>query len=216
MIISKTLAFCFNHRICLDKEENPPSGCLKRVYSSNHLKARLTPLQNSQKLKTISRSKTAPKRLCPLIDHLFFYKNIFGYLTWSTSNRSVLVRIPALRGKGTRIELRSPDPTCNPYLEMALCLAAGLDGIKKGLTLQSANDENIYALSKKEKKEKKKIEHLSTTLKEAIREAEADPFIREVLGDYIYSNYIAGKKAEWNEYRRTVSQWEIDKYMINY
>ena len=136
-----------------------------------------------------------------------------SYLTWSTSNRSVLVRIPASRGKGTRIELRSPDPTCNPYLEMALCLAAGLDGIKKGLTPQSANDENIYALSKKEKKQ---IEHLPTTLKEAIKEAEADPFIRETLGDHIYSNYIAGKKAEWNEYRRQVSQWEIDKYMINY
>ncbi|MBR7060421.1 MAG: type I glutamate--ammonia ligase [Eubacterium sp.] len=136
-----------------------------------------------------------------------------SYLTWSTSNRSVLVRIPASRGKGTRIELRSPDPTCNPYLEMALCLAAGLDGIKKGLTPQSANDENIYALSKKEKKQ---IEHLPTTLKEAIKEAEADPFIRETLGEHIYSNYIAGKKAEWNEYRRQVSQWEIDKYMINY
>ena len=136
-----------------------------------------------------------------------------SYLTWSTSNRSVLVRIPASRGKGTRIELRSPDPTCNPYLEMALCLAAGLDGIKRGLTPQNANDENIYALSKKEKK---KIEHLPTTLKEAIKEAEADPFIRETLGDHVYNNYIAGKKAEWNEYRRTVSQWEIDKYMINY
>ena len=136
-----------------------------------------------------------------------------SYLTWSTSNRSVLVRIPASRGKGTRIELRSPDPTCNPYLEMALCLAAGLDGIKRGLSPQNPNDENIYALSKKEKK---KIEHLPTTLKEAIKEAEADPFIREVLGDHIYSNYIAGKKAEWNEYRRQVSQWEIDKYMMNY
>ncbi len=136
-----------------------------------------------------------------------------SYLTWSTSNRSVLVRIPASRGKGTRIELRSPDPTCNPYLEMALCLAAGLDGIKRELTPQNPNDENIYALSKKEKKQ---IEHLPTTLKEAIKECEADPFIREVLGDHVYKNYIAGKKAEWNDYRRQVSQWEIDKYMINY
>ena len=136
-----------------------------------------------------------------------------SYLTWSTSNRSVLVRIPASRGNGTRIELRSPDPTCNPYLEMALCLAAGLDGIKRGLRPQSANDENIYTLSKKEKKE---IEHLPTTLKEAIKAAEADPFIREVLGDHVYDNYIAGKKAEWNEYRRQVSEWEIEKYMINY
>ncbi len=136
-----------------------------------------------------------------------------SYLTWSTSNRSVLVRIPASRGKGTRIELRSPDPTCNPYLEMALCLAAGLDGIKRGLVPQEANDENIYALSKKDKKQ---IEHLPTTLKEAVKEAEADPFIREVVGDHVYDNYIAGKKAEWNEYRRQVSQWEIDKYMMNY
>jgi glutamine synthetase len=136
-----------------------------------------------------------------------------SYLTWSTSNRSVLVRIPASRGQGTRIELRSPDPTCNPYLEMALCLAAGLDGIKRGLVPQNAHDENIYALSKKEKK---KIEHLPTSLKEAVKEAQADTFIHEVLGDHIFDNYIAGKKAEWNEYRRQVSQWEIDRYMINY
>ncbi len=136
-----------------------------------------------------------------------------SYLTWSTSNRSVLVRIPASRGKGTRIELRSPDPTCNPYLEMALCLAAGLDGIKRGLVPQNSNDENIYALSKKEKKQ---IEHLPTSLKEAVKEAQADPFIHEVLGDHVFDNYIAGKKAEWNEYRRQVSQWEIDRYMINY
>ena len=138
-----------------------------------------------------------------------------SYLTWSTSNRSVLVRIPASRGKGTRIELRSPDPTCNPYLEMALCLAAGLDGIKRGLTPPASHDENIYELSPKQIK-RRGIEHLPASLEEAVKEAERDEFIKETLGDHVFNNYIAGKKAEWSEYTKQVSQWEIDRYMINY
>ncbi len=137
------------------------------------------------------------------------------YLSWSTSNRSVLVRVPASRGKGTRVELRSPDPTCNPYLEMALCLAAGLDGIKNNLKPPKPIDYNVFDLSHKEIK-KEGIELLPATLEEAIKEAEADPFIRETLGDHVYKNYIAGKKAEWADYSKRVSQWEIDKYMINY
>ena len=137
------------------------------------------------------------------------------YLSWSTSNRSVLVRVPASRGKGTRVELRSPDPACNPYLEMALCLAAGLDGIKKGMTPPAAIDYNVFDLSHKELK-KEGIELLPATLEEAIRAAEEDPFISETLGEHVFKNYIAGKKEEWAEYSMRVSQWEIDKYMINY
>ena len=138
-----------------------------------------------------------------------------SYLTWSTSNRSVLVRIPASRGKGTRIELRCPDPTCNPYLEMALCLAAGLDGIKKGLTPPPSYDENVYALSPEEIAAAG-IDCLPASLEEAINAAKADSFIKETLGDHVYNNYIAGKQAEWDDYKTAVSQWEIDRYMINY
>ena len=138
-----------------------------------------------------------------------------SYLVWSTSNRSCLVRIPASRGKGTRVELRCPDPTCNPYLEMALCLAAGLDGIKRGLIPKPAYDENVFVLSDEELAANG-IDCLPGTLEEAIAEAEKDPFVRETLGDHVFDNYIAGKKAEWDDYRTKISQWEIDQYLINY
>ena len=137
------------------------------------------------------------------------------YITWSASNRSSLVRIPASRGKGTRIELRSPDPTCNPYLEMALCLAAGLDGIKRNLQPVAPIDFNVFNLSKKELNEKG-IECLPGSLEEAIKASEEDEFIRETLGDHLFTYYIVGKKAEWEEYRTSVSQWEINKYLVQY
>ena len=138
-----------------------------------------------------------------------------SYLVWSTSNRSCLVRIPASRGKGTRVELRCPDPTCNPYLEMALCLAAGLDGIKKGLKPAPSYDKNVFKLSDEEL-EKEGILCLPGSLEEAIKAAEEDPFIKETLGDHVFNNYIEGKKAEWDDYKTAVSQWEVDRYMINY
>lgn len=137
------------------------------------------------------------------------------YLSWSTSNRSVLVRVPASRGKGTRVELRSPDPTCNPYLEMALCLAAGLDGIKNSLTPPEPIDYNVFDLSDKEIA-KHGIELLPASLQEAIREAEADPLICEALGSHVFTNYIEGKKREWHEYSMQVSKWETDRYMRNH
>lgn len=137
------------------------------------------------------------------------------YMVWSTSNRSTLVRIPASRGKGTRVELRSADPSCNPYLEMALCLAAGLDGIEKGLKPAPSYDNNVYELNEEELKQQG-IECLPGSLEEAIIAAEADPFIKETVGNHVFKNYIDGKRAEWNSYRTYVSQWEIDRYMINY
>lgn len=138
-----------------------------------------------------------------------------SYLVWSTSNRSCLVRIPASRGKGTRVELRCPDPTCNPYLEMALCLAAGLDGIKKSLKPQPAYDENVFALSEEELA-KAGIDCLPSSLEEAIKAAENDPFIKSTLGEHVYNNYIEGKKREWDEYKMQISQWEVNRYMINH
>ncbi len=138
-----------------------------------------------------------------------------SYLVWSTSNRSCLVRIPAARGKGTRVELRCPDPTCNPYLEMALCLAAGLDGIEKKMACPPAYDENVFALSDAELAEKG-IDCLPGNLIEAVEAAKADPFIKETVGDHVFNAYIEGKEAEWNDYRTKVTQWEIDKYLITY
>jgi glutamine synthetase len=98
---------------------------------------------------------------------------------------------------------------------MALCLAAGLDGIKRGLVPKPAYDENVFVLSDEELAANG-IDCLPGTLEEAIAEAEKDPFVRETLGDHVFDNYIAGKKAEWDDYRTKISQWEIDQYLINY
>ncbi len=137
------------------------------------------------------------------------------YIVWSSSNRSVLVRIPATRGMGTRVELRSPDPACNPYLEMALCLAAGLDGIKNNLTPPEAVDYNVFDFSDEQLAEKG-IECLPTSLEEAVKASIADPFVKETVGEHVFNAYSKGKMAEWDEYKTRVSQWEIDRYMVNY
>ncbi|MDO4547066.1 MAG: type I glutamate--ammonia ligase [Clostridia bacterium] len=137
------------------------------------------------------------------------------YLAWSASNRSALIRIPAARGQATRVELRCPDPTCNPYLALAVCLAAGLDGIEKGLTPPDEVTENIFAMDAKARAAHG-ILSLPGTLKEAIIAMEEDSLMKDVLGAHVYEHYIAGKEAEWDEFRTSVSDWEIGKYITSY
>lgn len=137
------------------------------------------------------------------------------YISWSASNRSALIRVPAARGMGTRVELRCPDPACNPYLEMALCLAAGLDGIKKGMQAPEGVTKNIFVMSAEELKEDG-IESLPGSLSDALDAYEADPFIKEALGDHVYTKYLEGKRKEWDDYRTKVSQWEIGEYLTKY
>ena len=137
------------------------------------------------------------------------------YLAWSASNRSALIRIPAARGSATRVELRSPDPACNPYLAIAACLAAGLDGIEHGLTPPAEITENIFAMTEEERK-MHGIDSLPGNLLEAVECLERDPLMLHTLGEHIAKHYIAGKKREWDEYRTRVTDWELQKYMINY
>ena len=137
------------------------------------------------------------------------------YLAWSASNRSALIRIPASRGQSTRVELRSPDPACNPYLELAVCLAAGLDGIEKGMVPPAEVTENIFVMDHATR-EAHGIDSLPGSLEEAIQAMKADSLIMDTLGEHITSNYLAGKEAEWDEYRTRVSSWEREKYIINY
>ena len=113
------------------------------------------------------------------------------------------------------MELRCPDPCCNPYLELAVCLAAGLDGIEKGMTPPPETTENIFAMDATTR-EAKGIEALPGTLEEAIRELKKDPLILDTLGPHVAQNYIEGKQKEWDEYRTHVTTWEKEKYMINY
>ena len=137
------------------------------------------------------------------------------YVAWSASNRSSLIRIPSARGQSTRIELRSPDPSCNPYLALAVCLNAGLDGIERRLEPMPEVAENIYLMDA-EKRNLAGIDSLPGSLEEAMREMDKDPLIKETLGAHTYSQFCVGKQKEWDEYRTRVSTWEIAKYMVNY
>ncbi len=134
------------------------------------------------------------------------------YIVWTTSNRSALVRIPAERGEGTRVELRNPDPACNPYLSFALLLAAGLDGIKKNMKPEPPVSANVYDLSARERK-RLDIESLPHDLNGAVSEMKADPLIRETLGDHVFEKYVEAKEKEWREYSTTVTEWELRRYL---
>lgn len=137
------------------------------------------------------------------------------YLAWSASNRSALVRIPAARGQSTRVELRSPDPSCNPYLSLAVCLAAGLDGIERDLMPPAEITENIYDMDE-DSRAAHGIEDLPNSLHAAIKELKKDPLIIETLGNHVFTQYVAGKEREWREYCTRVSSWEVANYLVKY
>mgnify|MGYP002546284160 FL=1 len=136
------------------------------------------------------------------------------YIAWSASNRSPLIRIPAQTGTTQRIELRSPDSAANPYLALAVCLAAGLDGIRNHIDPPASVDGNIFEMSDEERRSQK-IECLPENLMEAIEALEKDPLICGVLGSHICKRYIEAKKEEWKDYCAAVSNWEIDRYLVN-
>jgi len=134
------------------------------------------------------------------------------YIAWSATNRSPLIRIPASRGEGTRIELRCPDPSANPYLALAVCLRAGLEGIQNKIMPPESVDRNIFAMTEEEREELG-IEAIPGTLIEAVYELEKDALVRSVLGRHVSDKYIQAKKAEWAEYRAQVTEWEIGAYL---
>lgn len=137
------------------------------------------------------------------------------YVAWSTSNRSALVRIPASRGIGTRVEVRCPDPCCNPYLAFAMMLSAGLDGVKNKLVPQPSTDINIFHMSATEKVDAG-IASMPASLSEALAELKASPLTRHTLGDHIYEKYVFNKEMEWDHYRIAVTDWEIKEYLNIY
>jgi len=137
------------------------------------------------------------------------------YVAWSSANRSALIRIPAARGAGTRLELRNPDPSANPYLAIAVMLKAGLDGIKNEIEPPAEVLENIYEMSAA-KKEESKIESLPANIDKAVSLLLKDEVITSVLGEHVLEHFVAAKKVEWDEYRTQVSQWELDKYLSTF
>lgn len=133
-------------------------------------------------------------------------------IAWSSANRSLLIRVPVSYDNQYKIELRSPDASCNPYIAIAVCLAAGLDGIRNQIEPPASLDRNVYEMSEEEKKALG-IEPLPSNLFEAIKELEADEYILNVLGKQYTEKYIAAKMKEWHAYSRQVTQWEIDNLL---
>jgi len=137
------------------------------------------------------------------------------YITWARRNRSDLIRVPEYKPgkeKATRVEFRSPDPACNPYLAFAVMLAAGLEGIENKYELPEPVERNVYEMTEEERRALG-IETLPEDLYEAIEEAEKSEVVREALGDVLFEKFIANKKLEWEEYRARVTDYEIEKYL---
>lgn len=134
------------------------------------------------------------------------------HITWSEGNRSPLIRVPSTRGTNMRIELRSPDPAANPYLLLASCLAAGLDGIRNKLPIPESVEGNIYEMSKNELEERG-IEAIPSNLSKACHYFEDDEFMKQVLGEHVHAKYLDAKRKEWNRFREQVTEWEIEEYL---
>jgi glutamine synthetase len=156
---------------------------------------------------------------CPVTNPLVnSYKRLVpGYeapvnVAWSMRNRSPLVRIPDKRGTGTRCELRMPDPSANPYLALAVQLAAGLDGLERKLTPPDPVNKNIFEMSYRERR-KYRIDELPRDLHEALECLEKDEVIRAALGEHIYARFVEAKREEWQEYIGQVSEWELERYL---
>ena len=134
------------------------------------------------------------------------------YVSWSDANRSAMIRIPAKRGKATRAEIRSVDPSANPYLAMSAILASGLEGIEKKLECAERVYINLYELSREER-ESMGIENLPENLKDAVKELKRNSVIQEALGEHVVEKFIDAKQKEWNDFRTSVTEWEIKKYL---
>lgn len=136
-------------------------------------------------------------------------------VAWSMRNRSPLIRVPERRGTGTRVELRSPDPAANPYLALAVMLAAGLDGIATEASSREPVNENIWEMSHRERR-RLRIDDLPRDLNEACDELEKDAEMVEALGEHVTAHFLDAKRSEWREYISQVSAWELDQYLAKY
>ena len=136
-------------------------------------------------------------------------------VAWSMRNRSPLIRVPERRGTGTRVELRSPDPAANPYLALAVMLAAGLDGVNSKADWREPVNENIWEMSHRERR-RLRIDDLPHDLNEAIDELEKDDVITAALGEHVTRHFVEAKRQEWRDYIMQVSDWELENYLLKY
>jgi glutamine synthetase len=165
--------------------------------------------------------KYAPELTCVANQWVNSYKRLVPgyeapvYLSWARRNRSDLVRVPEYRPgreNATRIEFRSPDPACNPYLAFSVMLAAGLEGIEQGLEPPAPVEENVYEMSEEERASRG-IGTLPASLLEAVLLTEKSELVHKALGDHVFENFVANKKIEWDEYRTQVTEYELNKYL---
>lgn len=136
-------------------------------------------------------------------------------IAWSTSNRSAMIRVPARRGNSTRAELRMPDPSCNPYLALAVIAGAGMDGLKRKIAPPPAIMRNIYHMSVRDRR-RHKIKELPATLREAMGMLRRDKVVAETLGEHVFKQFIEAKTIEYDDYRIAVHGWELDRYLAEY
>ena len=179
----------------------------------------LSPLAKSYMAGILAHARGMIAVLAPLVNS---YKRLVPgyeaptYLTWGRTNRSALIRVPMVSpGKsieGTRVEVRCPDPSSNTYLAFAAMVAAGLDGVEKGLTLSEPVEESLFEMDAATIAAKS-IKELPGTLGEALEELSRDEVVREALGDHVYNHFVEAKRAEWDEYRTQVSDWEVERYL---
>ncbi|MBP3952730.1 type I glutamate--ammonia ligase [Bacillus sp. YZJH907-2] len=137
------------------------------------------------------------------------------YIAWSASNRSALIRIPASRGAGTRVEIRCPDPSANPYFAYAIIAAAGLDGVERELTPVPSVNADIFHMTKDEL-DSRGIENLPTSLEAAVNRFEAGEIGLKTLGEHSFGEYVALKRAECDAYRLAVTDWEVKRYQSKF
>lgn len=137
------------------------------------------------------------------------------YQSWSVSNRSALIRVPASRNNATRVELRSPDPCCNPYLAFSLIIKAGINGIKNKINPGEPIQKNIYLMSYAERS-LENILCLPGSLEEALLEMEKSQLCRETLGDHIFKRFLEAKNIEWDVFHNQIHQWELDQYLYTF
>lgn len=137
------------------------------------------------------------------------------HVAWSMRNRSPMIRVPERRGMGTRLELRSPDPSANPYLALTAMLAAGLDGVETRADWREPVNTNIWELSFRERR-RLRVDDLPQNLNEACDELEKSDVMRDALGEHITEQFLAAKRAEWREYNQQVSAWELERYLAKY
>jgi glutamine synthetase len=194
----------------------------RNAFSEPRNKYGLSKLAQSYMAGVLAHARGMSAVLAPLVNS---YKRLVPgyeaptYLTWGRTNRSALIRVPKVSPgrsiEATRVEVRCPDPTANTYLAFAAMLAAGLDGIEKGLKLPDPVEESLFDMDAATVK-KRNITEMPGSLGEAILALEQDEVMAEALGDHVYSHYIEAKREEWDSYQTQITQWELDRYLDAY